>query len=176
MNKSNKKNKTNKRINKRNKMIRINRTNKRGGASNSPVRNPGINNVNQNNGFSATIVKNNKLNKTNKLPQTNDLCKNIYKVGKNTTKKNYVPSQLPKLTGLSQKYAVKKELVVSNEEKDEEKDEEKLKEREEQMKREIKEKAQKDVAAVKDAEEKQRLYEEAVLEAEKEYELNKRKL
>lgn len=170
MNKSNKKN------NKKNKMIKkINKTNKRGGTSNSPVKNPGVNNVNQNNGFSATIIKNNKLNKTNKLPQTNDLCKNIYKIGKNTTKKNYVPSQLPKLTGLSQKYAVKKELVASNEEKDEEKEREELKEREEQMKQEIKEKAQKDVAAIKDAEKKQRLYEEAVLEAEKEYELNKQK-
>ena len=83
------------------------------------VRNPYTNNINNDNGFTATIIKNPVTNQ----PQMKNpnLCKSIIKIGKNMTRKNFMPSQFPKLTGLTQKYAIRGEKSEQNLKRSEEK-------------------------------------------------------
>jgi len=119
------------------------------------VNNPIISNINSNNGFSATLIKNNMVQKQIKNA---NLCKMIIKNGKNTTKKNFMPSQFPKLTGLTQKY-------VSNDKKDNEKT---MKLEKDKIEKDILDKARKDVKALKEQEERQQMYEKAVLQAHNE--------
>ena len=121
---------------------------KRGGASN--------------NGFTETLLPKQKLTKQNQQSKNSNLCKSIFTLGKNTTKKNFIPSQFPKLTGLSQIYSQK--IKKEEEEKLKKKEEEELKAKE---KEEIIQKARKDVAELKEAARKQEIYEKAVIEANK---------
>jgi len=134
--------------------------NKKGG-----VNNPHISNINNNNGFTATLIKSNIVQQP--VKNTN-LCKMIIKNGKNTTKKHFMPSQFPKLTGLTQKYAIKGKKA----EEDNIKSEENTKTKE-ILEKEILEKARKDVKAIKEKDERQEMYEKAVLQAQKELPNNK---
>jgi len=129
-----------------------NKTKKKGG-----VRNPYINNINNDNGFMATLIKQPVTNQSQ--TKNPNLCKSIIKMGKNMTRKNFIPSQFPKLTGLTQKYAIKGEKTEKNIKKSEEKEE-------------ILEQARKDVKAILEKDKKQKMYEKAVLQAQKEL-LNK---
>ena len=114
-----------------------------------------------NNGFTETLLPNQKLTKQKQINKTTtNLCKDIFILGKNTTKKNFIPSQFPKLTGLSQVYSQK--IKKKEEEKLKKKQEEEKKNAEEQ---EIIEKAHKDVAGLKEATRKQEIYEKAVIQA-----------
>jgi hypothetical protein len=125
-----------------------NKTKKRGGA-----KNPAITNINTNNGFSATLVKQNM----GQIPVKNsNICKTILKIGKQSTKKNFMPSQLPKLTGLTQRYVAKNKASVKKDDTLE-------------LEKEMLEKARKDVKALKEAEKRQDMYEKAVLQAKSEY-------
>jgi hypothetical protein len=127
------------------------------------VNNPNISNINNNNGFTATLIKSNVVQQPVK---NSNLCKMIIKQGKNTTKKNFMPSQFPKLTGLTQKYVIKSKKVQETEAKEKEKTKEMLE-------KEILEKARKDVKGLKEQEERQQMYEKAVLQAQKELINNK---
>ena len=120
------------------------------------VNNPGITNVNTNNGFTATLIK--KPVTQSQKKQTN-ICRTILKIGKNTTKKNFMPSQLPKLTGLTQKYVSKQ--TTTKQEKD--------KEDKEDIDAKMLEEARKVIKSLREEEEKQKRYEKAILQAKSEY-------
>lgn len=133
------------------------------------VNNPNISNINNDNGFTATLIKSNIVQK----PVNNsNLCKMIIKSGKNTTKKHFMPSQFPKLTGLTQKYAIKGKKIEETNIEEKEKEKEKVKTKE-MLEKEILDKARKDVKAIKEKEEKEQMYEKAVLQAQKELTNNK---
>ncbi len=83
------------------------------------------------------------------------------------TRKNFMPSQFPKLTGLTQKYAIRGEKSEQNLKRSEEKALTKQQEKEEML-----EQARKDVRAILEKDKKQKMYEKAVLQAQKEL-LNK---
>lgn len=149
---------------KRQKQCQTNKTKKyklKGG-----VNNPAVTNINTNNGFTATLIKTN-TNQGQINNKNTNLCKTIFKVGKNTRKKNFIPSQFPKLTGLTQIYsqkAKKKQETINLKSSDEI--------NREILEKEMLEKARRDVKALKEAEEKQSMYEQAVLQAKNE--LNKK--
>lgn len=125
------------------------------------VRNPLVSNINNDNGFTATLIKKPLTNQSQ--TKNPNLCKSIIKIGKNMTRKNFIPSQFPKLTGLTQKYAIKGEKTEQNIKSSEIKQKEK---------EEILEQARKDVKAILEKDKKQKMYEKAVLQAQKEL-LNK---
>lgn len=65
-----------------------------------------------NTGFTETLIKN-PINVTKKNQKKNN-CKKILTNGKKTTRKYFIPSQFPKLTGLTQKYRIKKSKTKSS--------------------------------------------------------------